>query len=525
LIKTVLALEKGMLPPSLNFKTPNPQINFAGSPFYVNDKLQPWDTNGAPRRAGVSSFGVGGTNAHVVLEEAPAREASGPSRPYQLVLVSARSSNALENATTNLANHLKAHPDLNPADVTYTLAGRRAFAHRRVQWRATGEAASPPFANGDPSNYLITLNVIANAQPAELSDLEQILMTPAFATRTRGDALLVTSPRLRGKVRPHPSLARMRPFRGGNSGAALPRRYPRISRDARFVRAPVAAGTGITPGPPHKSVPAAFRIRLLPRVSTACLPYVRQRTSTLHPVLSPVPERWHPFPLASALRSTNSAADRSALFAGFTAIMSSSDFPRPCIIGDGCSPALLGAFLHPGYGLPVPSGRVPVPAFAIQLRSRTSTRTHEREAGMRVGRPDLLIVVTLAGVAAMPALGQDVAPAIGPAGGGTPGAASIPDFSGIWAHLTWPDVEPPPAGPGPVTNRSRVDGVSNVYALVGDYTNPILKPQAAETVKHPGHCNRSAPHPVLSAARLRTDGGARASDGRCAVFAQERFCL
>jgi len=132
LIKTVLALENGMLPPSINFKTPNPQINFAGSPFYVNDKLKPWKTNGAPRRAGVSSFGVGGTNAHVVLEEAPPPEASGPSRPYQLLMLSARSPNALENATTNLANHLKAHPELNLADVSYTLAGRRAFAHRRL---------------------------------------------------------------------------------------------------------------------------------------------------------------------------------------------------------------------------------------------------------------------------------------------------------------------------------------------------------------------------------------------------------
>jgi len=118
---------------------------------------------------------------------------------------------------------------------------------------------------------------------------------------------------------------------------------------------------------------------------------------------------------------------------------------------------------------------------------------------MRAGRRDLLIVVTLAGMAAMPALGQDVAPAIGPAGGGTPGAPSIPDFSGIWAHLTWPDVEPPPAGPGPVTNRSRVDGVSNVYALVGDYTNPILKPQAAETVKRYGEIGlRGVPAPTPS---------------------------
>jgi hypothetical protein len=66
------------------------------------------------------------------------------------------------------------------------------------------------------------------------------------------------------------------------------------------------------------------------------------------------------------------------------------------------------------------------------------------------------------------------------------GTASIPDFSGIWAHLTWPDVEPPPAGPGPVTNMSRRNGVSNIYQLVGDYTNPILKSDAAQVVKRAG---------------------------------------
>ena len=65
----------------------------------------------------MSSFGVGGTNAHVVVEEAPAREPSGPSRPYQLLTISAKSATALENATTNLAAHLAAHPDLNLADV------------------------------------------------------------------------------------------------------------------------------------------------------------------------------------------------------------------------------------------------------------------------------------------------------------------------------------------------------------------------------------------------------------------------
>ena len=156
LIKTVLALENRLIPPSVNFKTPNPQIDFAASPFYVNDKLREWESNGSPRRAGVSSFGVGGTNAHVVLEEAPALRASGPSRPCQLLTLSARSADALDNATANLATHLKAHPDLNLADVSYSQATRRAFAHRRVL--VTGgpdvEDAARALATGDPQRLM-----------------------------------------------------------------------------------------------------------------------------------------------------------------------------------------------------------------------------------------------------------------------------------------------------------------------------------------------------------------------------------
>src|SRR6185436_4790604 len=89
LIKTVLTLERREIPPSLHVRTPNPDIDFAESPFYVNTALAPWETDGAPRRAGVSSFGLGGTNAHVVLEEAPEPAPSGPSRPWQLLLLSA----------------------------------------------------------------------------------------------------------------------------------------------------------------------------------------------------------------------------------------------------------------------------------------------------------------------------------------------------------------------------------------------------------------------------------------------------
>ena len=137
LMKTVLALKHQMIPPSLHFEQPNPKIDFANSPFYVNSKLSEWKTDGTPRRAGVSSFGIGGTNAHVVLEQAPTVEtrdlASLHSRPWQLLVLSAKTSSALETATANLAEHLKQHRDLNLDDVAYTLqVGRRTFDHRRM---------------------------------------------------------------------------------------------------------------------------------------------------------------------------------------------------------------------------------------------------------------------------------------------------------------------------------------------------------------------------------------------------------
>ena len=133
LIKTVLALYHREIPPSLHFQQPNPAIDLAASPFYVNTALVPWSAGGAPRRAGVSSFGIGGTNAHVVLEEGPAAQPSGPSRPWQLLPLSARSGPALERATGALAERLAAPPALELADVAYTLqVGRRRFAHRRV---------------------------------------------------------------------------------------------------------------------------------------------------------------------------------------------------------------------------------------------------------------------------------------------------------------------------------------------------------------------------------------------------------
>jgi amino acid adenylation domain-containing protein len=132
LIKTALALKHQKIPPTLHFQTPNPNIDFANSPFYVNAQLIPWQTEHLPRRAGVSSFGVGGTNAHVVVEEAPDIPASSSSRPRHLLLLSAKTPSALEAATTRLGEHLKVHPEHSLADVAYTLqVGRPALPYRR----------------------------------------------------------------------------------------------------------------------------------------------------------------------------------------------------------------------------------------------------------------------------------------------------------------------------------------------------------------------------------------------------------
>ncbi|MEP6912035.1 MAG: MupA/Atu3671 family FMN-dependent luciferase-like monooxygenase [bacterium] len=143
LIKTVLALENKQIPPSLHFKEPNSRIDFDNTPFYVNSALSEWKRGVTPRRAGVSSFGIGGTNAHVVIEEAPEITSSESTRPSYLLLLSAKSGAALEVASDNLAEFLEANAGVNLADVAYTLqVGRGVFNHRRaVLCRDPAEAA------------------------------------------------------------------------------------------------------------------------------------------------------------------------------------------------------------------------------------------------------------------------------------------------------------------------------------------------------------------------------------------------
>ncbi|MGC4896676.1 SDR family NAD(P)-dependent oxidoreductase [Micromonospora sp. DT31] len=143
-IKTVLAMEHGLIPPTINFEAPNPAIDFADTPFYVTNTLTKWDTDGGPRRAGVSSFGIGGTNAHVVLQEAPAvRRPDRPERPAHLLQVSAKTPTALDSAVRRLAEHLEGGVDAPLADVAHTLrVGRQTYAHRAAVVAADAQSAA-----------------------------------------------------------------------------------------------------------------------------------------------------------------------------------------------------------------------------------------------------------------------------------------------------------------------------------------------------------------------------------------------
>lgn len=177
LIKTVLALKYKRIPPSLHFSQPNPNIDFANSPFYVNTTLSEWKANGTPRRAGVSAFGMGGTNCHVVLEEAPQSSKNHESneRPLHILTLSAKTPEALEELVQRYEVYLKSHPDALLADICFTAnTGRKHFNHRLAvtaesneqlgeQLRAFGQQTTPA-SNGTTNSPLPTesKNVISS---------------------------------------------------------------------------------------------------------------------------------------------------------------------------------------------------------------------------------------------------------------------------------------------------------------------------------------------------------------------------
>lgn len=151
LIKAALCVREGLIPPSLNYDKPNPSIDFESSPFVVNSKLYRWEPKDGPRRAAVNSLGVGGTNAHVVLEQPPAPPAPAPSARFHLLQLSARSRPALDAMSDRLAEHLERHPEQDLADVCFTLReGRRAFAQRRVLAVGTRAEAIELLRSRDP---------------------------------------------------------------------------------------------------------------------------------------------------------------------------------------------------------------------------------------------------------------------------------------------------------------------------------------------------------------------------------------
>jgi len=155
-IKAVLCLYHKQIPPSLHFKKPNPKIDFENSPFYVNATLKEWHRDKTPLRAGVSSFGIGGTNAHVVLEEAPAHaQRKEKARDYSFLPLSAKTETALEKAAENLSDYLKKNPHVNLEDVAYTLqVGRKRCPHRRTVAAASVEEAIEALSSpGSPGRH------------------------------------------------------------------------------------------------------------------------------------------------------------------------------------------------------------------------------------------------------------------------------------------------------------------------------------------------------------------------------------
>jgi amino acid adenylation domain-containing protein len=153
LIKAALVLHHEQIPPTLHFKKPNPKIEFAGSPFLIADKLIPFPRGEEVRRTAVSSFGFGGTNVHVILEEAPAPDPKriSASRPMQLLPLSAKSPAVLDAYSRALAEHLASAAPEAFADAAYTFqTGRKQMAHRRFVVAANSSEAAKLLLQPNP---------------------------------------------------------------------------------------------------------------------------------------------------------------------------------------------------------------------------------------------------------------------------------------------------------------------------------------------------------------------------------------
>ncbi|WP_432402981.1 beta-ketoacyl synthase N-terminal-like domain-containing protein [Wukongibacter sp. M2B1] len=152
-IKTTLSLNNRKIPPSLYFNNVNPELNIEKSPFYVNSRLSEWKANGKPRRAGISSFAVGGTNAHIVMEEAPEFRDDTISNQPNILLLSAKTPSAEKKIADDLAKYINQNPDKSLQDVAYTLqVGRKPYKYRRFEVCSTAEDALARLQNEKSRN-------------------------------------------------------------------------------------------------------------------------------------------------------------------------------------------------------------------------------------------------------------------------------------------------------------------------------------------------------------------------------------
>ena len=181
MIKTVLMLKNKTLVPSLHYESPNSDIDFENSPFFVQTHVEEWKANGNPRRAGVSAFGIGGTNSHIVLEEAPQTSHVPQARQAELLILSAKTESALDQITNNLAKYLKQNPQLNLGNVAYTLSiGRKSYPYRKILVCKDIKDAALTLALSDE-------NRVFAKQAQDIVDVEHVLRdvnsSPAIAAK------------------------------------------------------------------------------------------------------------------------------------------------------------------------------------------------------------------------------------------------------------------------------------------------------------------------------------------------------
>jgi acyl transferase domain-containing protein len=156
LLKAILVLRHGMLPPAINVEQPNPAIDFAATPFTLRTEATPWERGDRPRIAGVSSFGIGATNAHVIVEEPPVRQTGAAPAERRALVLSAHTPAALDEATADLARYVAEHPEVPLDDVAHTLrVGRVSFPYRRFAV-VTDHADAVRVLRGEEPDRLVT---------------------------------------------------------------------------------------------------------------------------------------------------------------------------------------------------------------------------------------------------------------------------------------------------------------------------------------------------------------------------------